>query len=130
MTPDAQQPEQIEQLKKHLQQLKNDGFKVIADCESLSIVLASRPHTPAPEQCVYWGKKDGKNRCSLLMPDPALYVELTDAIKSEAARTATLAENKRVLDAFCDYIEGECYFTTDEMQDFIHSLRQQAGEQG
>jgi hypothetical protein len=31
------QEQKIETLKKHIQQLKNDGFKVIADCESLAL---------------------------------------------------------------------------------------------
>jgi len=75
MTPDAQQPEQIEQLKKHLQQLKNDGFKVIADCESLSIAL------PAHNQ----------------NDDPLFtYDQVTDAIAffHANARVPTLAEMK------------------------------------
>ena len=40
----------VTKLKSHIQQVKNDAFKVIADCESMSITLASRP---APASCAW-----------------------------------------------------------------------------
>jgi len=36
---------------------------------------------------------------------------------------------EKVLDAFCEYMEGECYFSSDELQDFIQSLRHHAPQQ-
>ena len=41
----------VTKLKAHIQQVKNDAFKVIADCESMSITLASRPAPSPSEQC-------------------------------------------------------------------------------
>jgi hypothetical protein len=35
-------------------------------------------------QCMYWGREKGKACCSLLIPDPALYVELTESIRRDA----------------------------------------------
>ena len=67
----------------------------------------TRPHTPAPSR--KYTDDEFKER----------FPAHCDAI----ARAATLAENKRVIESFEDYIEGECYFTVDEMRDFIESLR-------
>ncbi len=40
------------------------------------------------EQCVYWGIKNGKSVCSLLIPEPDLYVELTGAIRADERKKA------------------------------------------
>jgi len=44
--------------------------------------------SPDDEVCRYWGKKDGKPVCSLLIPDPALYVELVSADHKAACKQA------------------------------------------
>jgi hypothetical protein len=54
------------------------GADIIADISShpLSEVITE-------EKCKYWGYKDGKPVCSLLMPEPDLYIELTNAIRKD-----------------------------------------------
>lgn len=48
------------------------------------------------------------------------YQERIDTAERKA-RAATLAENKRVLDLLKDYIDGDCYFTEDEIMEFIQA---------
>jgi hypothetical protein len=127
MTHDAQQPELKPYTGTYIMYLsegkliitgreKYKNFKAVFPLHEVDDYLSkSRPHTPAPtdEQCLI---------CS-------------DAI----ARAATLAENKRVLDAIKEWrkekeLKGEnpedCVSAWLEEDIMLESLRQKAGEQG
>jgi len=87
-----------------LKRFKNGGY-----FDVLLKEIRSRPHTPTPEPSVdcFWKCEHGKR------------------LQDEAARTATLAENKRVLDEIRNTIK---YEGVTGLIRKIESLRQ-AGEQ-
>lgn len=51
--PQAPDNEKVERLKKHLAQLKGDGFKVISDCESLILDTVKS----VPDFCILMGRQ-------------------------------------------------------------------------
>jgi hypothetical protein len=90
--------------------------------------ISDRPHAPAPEQ---------KPGCYITCPFDDLCandIEKIQAIEAEAARAATLAENKRVLDEFT-WMRPLCFGKHEAIcdtrcawvvrQHCVNSLRQQ-----
>ena len=82
---------------------RDDFFKFFQDKQPwerrkcFTALIRSRPYQS--EKCVYWGQKDGKNCCSLLIPEPDLYVELTEAIHKD--------EREKVLNEFYERLKVE-----------------------
>ena len=89
MTAEQQEPEYII-TREQLTQIANLVYP--ADYQELVNVfgvIRSRPHSPLQDttgqkKCVYQGQKDGKLVCAFLMPEPDLYIELTDKIRQDA----------------------------------------------
>jgi hypothetical protein len=127
------------------------GWEILTSVIGCVSHSSTRPHTPAPERII------GKQTCEAfddskfpVFVQGTGWISLIDAKRlfaSEAARAATLAENKRVLDELVPVMkrlfDGGCYkydsgycLTTTFLScrkcfnEYIESLRQQAGEQG
>ena len=88
----AELDQHVTKLKSHIQQVKNDAFKVIADCESMSITLASHP---APSPCVQCLEED---RVSMMEHDAAIAAQ---------AREKVLDEVKQYADT-CIWVGDDC----------------------
>jgi hypothetical protein len=84
---DNQEPEYII-TEKQIEMLRYGDIDRIKD--NYIKKIHSRPYHPAPEPCMYQGLKDGKLLCAFLVPEPDLYVELTEAIRQ--------SEREKVLD--------------------------------
>jgi hypothetical protein len=106
MTPASQQPEHCE----HKNAYEKKGVRYCDDCMTAWEIsrphdTRTRPHTPAPDdeqRTIIQIKRDIRR---LAECDPAIKEYLTEQW-DKAARTATLAENKRVLDKMAYWLKS------------------------
>jgi hypothetical protein len=124
MTPASQQPEHCE----HKNAYEKKGVRYCDDC--MTAWEISRPHTPAPSrlntqpkgctcedcirfrdaECPYPDSNITMNRCNSFL----LNIEEHNAA---IAHAATLAENKRVLDAIVSELEVSIYWSDTYMEE-------------
>jgi hypothetical protein len=129
MTPDAQQPyfcphcgvrsdratiksELVSIDIPHAWVCYNCGWKWI-DVDIMQKNIRTHPHTPAPEQEIIW-------RCCEFLPRRPMDRKPEDCeMVKEAARTATLAENKRVLEKMVNVLAAHTIQSDDFTKDGI-----------
>jgi len=84
----------------HLKELHDSGNNIIDRVRSRTV------SNQQPERCLYWGSKDGKNCCAFLIPEPDLYVELTEHIRAEEREKTTQSLRNFYENNDCD--DGPC----------------------
>jgi hypothetical protein len=97
----------------HLKELHDSGNNIIDRVRSRTV------SSQQPEKCLYWGSKDGKNCCAFLIPEPDLYVELTEHLRAEGRDSA--------LDDFVLWNDTREIFHL--VQDYKRHLRQKGRKQ-
>ena len=134
MTAEQQEPEYII-TREQLTQIANLVYPTdYQELTNVFGVIRSRPHSPLQDttgqkKCVYQGQKDGKLVCAFLMPEPDLYIELTDKIRQDATEKVIdiLKQRKSTIKSLypeCGTVMKELgKIRTEEIEGIIESLQ-------